>query len=78
MAKITLDAIFDMPARVTDSTTPIFAVWLLKVTPGRFDRPYGEIASFMRGPGSKIRGCTGATSGAPALPVPVMSKKLEA
>ena len=61
MAKITLDAILDKPARVTDSTTPIFAVRLLKVTPGRFDRLYGEIASFMRGPGSKMRGCTGAT-----------------
>jgi hypothetical protein len=77
MAKITFDAIFDRPARVTDSTTPIFGP-VAEGNPGRFDRLYGEIASFMRGPGSKIRGCTGATSGAPALPVPVMSKKLEA
>ena len=61
MAKIMLGAVLDKPARAADSTVPVFAVRLLRVNPDHFDRLYGEIASFMQGPGSKIRGCSGAT-----------------
>lgn len=43
------------------SSQPIFAVRLMRVSQEKFDRLYRKIASFMQGPGGKIRGCTGAS-----------------
>ncbi|HKE36705.1 MAG TPA: hypothetical protein VKB39_04695 [Candidatus Baltobacteraceae bacterium] len=40
----------------TDPHAPVCAMRVINVAPDDFDRLYGEIASFMSGPGAGIRG----------------------
>lgn len=39
-----------------DETTPLFVLRLVEVAPQNYERLYGEIASFMKGPGADIPG----------------------
>lgn len=48
------------PSRIGDGDQPVFSVRLVQLEPGDFERLYGEIASFMQGPGSELPGCLGA------------------
>jgi nucleotide-binding universal stress UspA family protein len=41
---------------VADQTTPVCVMRLIEVGPAEFERLYGEIASFMSGPGAELSG----------------------
>ncbi|HTU81814.1 MAG TPA: universal stress protein [Candidatus Acidoferrales bacterium] len=43
-----------------DRRSPVFAVRMMETSPDRFERLYGEIATFMDGPGADLRGCLGS------------------
>ncbi len=46
------------PRLVTDGTIPVSVLRLIEIEPDDFDRLYGEIATFMSGPGRALPGLT--------------------